>query len=108
MACGITLRVLKERREGALINPKIYPAFKRIELRAFLYVEQNAVNREEYERCKAVVDRWEQMMKHPDSDMSAEEYYKFLTGLGFQLPPFKLKKPATQEEWNRCKLESDR
>lgn len=96
------------RREAALINPEIYPAFARIELKAMLYVERKLVDIEEYERCKAVVDQMDQVAKHPDSGMSVEEYYKFLTRLGFHLPPLKLKKPASKAQKEKYMIEAER
>jgi hypothetical protein len=94
------------RREAALINPEIYPAFRRVELEATLYVERKLVNIEEYERYKNVVDH---MLKYPPHvSESAEEYYKFLTRLGFQLPPFKLEKPASKAQTEKCMKEAER
>lgn len=91
-------------REAELINPEIYPAFAKIELKAMLYVERNLVNIEEYERCKAVVD---QMAPH-SVDMSDEEYYKFLTRLGFKLPPLELKNPVSKAQEEKCMVEAER
>jgi len=103
VACGITLHVLKERRENALINPGIYPAFRRIEIYALVYVNQKTVNIDEYNRCKAVVDH---MRKYPPHvGESAEEYYVFLNRLGFKLPPFKLKNPPTKNQRKKCMME---
>lgn len=95
------------RREVALINPEIYPAFARIRLKAMLYVDRKLVNIEEYERCKSVVDQRASLAEYPDSDMSAEEYYKFLTCLGFQLPPLKLDKPASKAQKAKCMREAE-
>jgi len=69
-----------------------------------LYVERNLISIEEYKRCKAVVDQ----MAPYSVDMSAEEYYKFLTRLGFQLPPLKLKKPASKAQKEKCMREAER
>lgn len=102
---SLVIFVLIGRQEAGLINPEIYPSFARTELQAMLYVEQKFVDREVYERCKAVVD---QMKKHPDSYMSAEEYYKFLTRLGFKLPPLEPKNPVSKAQKEKCMVEAER
>lgn len=100
---SLVISALIDRGEDKLINPEILPAFGRIELNAMIYVEREFVNREEYERCKAVVDHYPRNVEE-----SVEEYYKFLIGLGFKLPPLKLKKPASEAQWEKCKAEHDR
>ncbi len=92
-------------------NPEIFPAFRKIENYALLYVEQETVDREEYERCKAVVSRMEEDAKmlneNPDYFPLAEEYYNFLISLGFKLPPFKLDKPSAKEEREQSMREQE-
>jgi hypothetical protein len=79
------------RYENSLVNPEVFPAFVRIENHALLYIDRKIVDREEYGRCKSVVDNM-------DSEMSAEEYYEFLLLYGFDLPPYKLSNPPTDEQ----------
>lgn len=93
------------RREVSLINPEIYPAFKRIELEAMLYTKRKLVNVEEYKRCKAVVDG---MIRRYRDEASVEECYKFLSSLGFPLPPLKLKEPASEAQKEKCMIEAKR
>lgn len=104
VACGITLHILKERRENALINPEIYPAIQRIEIYALLYADQKTVNIDEYYRYKAVVS----MMENNYYDETIEEYHVSLNRLGFKLPQFKLKNPPTEAQQKKCMMETDR
>jgi len=110
--CGLILFISKERKANSLINPEIYPAFRKVENHALLYVEQKIVDREEYERCKFLVNRMEEDSRkeynYPDFRVSAEEYYNFLEGLGFELPPFRLQHPPTEEQKKQAMIEQNR
>lgn len=92
-------------------NPEIFPSFRKIENYALTYVGREEVNREEYERCKLVVDRMENDYKLLDKDPNyfppAEEYYNFLISLGFKLPPIRLDTPSTKEKQDQCMKEQD-
>lgn len=102
----------EQRRANSLINPDIHPAFKRIENYALVYVEQQIVDRLEYERCKEVVkhlgQQWDGWSTYPNyEEESAEDYYEYLSGLRFTLPPFRLSSPPTQEQYDKAMREKD-
>lgn len=101
---AFTLWILKERRDNLLINPDIYPAFRKIEIHALIYTNQKLVNIDEYERCRVVLDH----MRYPYSSETDEEYYTYLSRLGFNLPPFKLKESPKEEHKKQCIMEADR
>ena len=106
------IHIESERKANSLINPEIYPAFRRIENHALLYVERKLLDRDEYERCKMVVDRmgkdFEISNRNPDYFISAEEYYNFLVSLGFKLPQFRLSAPPTKEQEQQSMMEQKR
>lgn len=89
----IKLSGLYQRRQVRLINPDITIAFEIILIKAMLLEEQGLIDKEKYKRYKAVVEN----KSYPlDSLELPKEHYKFLTKLGFKLPPYKLKQPVTQ------------
>ena len=58
---GLTYLMFAKETNG-FNNPQIFPAFRKIENHALLYVEQETVDREEYERCKTVVKEMEKIL----------------------------------------------
>lgn len=106
---GLTTWIIKERELNSLINPEVYPAFRKIENYCLGYVEQSTVNKQIYEQCKTLVAWMEEDSKksneYPDYSVSVEEYYNFLTGIGFNLPPFRLKEPPTDVQKNQAMME---
>ena len=109
---GLIKRIIKEREAHSLINPEIYPTFRRIENYCLLLTEQTIVNKQEYERCKTLVNWMEKdskmTNKYPDYSVSAEEYYKFSKGLGFNLPPIRFKIPPTDVQKKQAMTEQER
>ena len=96
------IKICEERELNNRINPAIYPAFVETENNCLKNTEQKIVVSDEYKRCKQLVNLLESQNVQ---SASAEEWYKYLTRLGFTLPPFRLEKPANKEEYNRAMQE---
>jgi len=97
----IKLYDLYQRRQAALINPDITIAFEIINMRAFLFAEQYLIDKEDYKQYKAVIENkdypfMESYLDIGESNKATYKYYKFLTNLGFKLPPYKLTQFVTQ------------
>jgi hypothetical protein len=99
--------IMKERKLNSLVNPAIFPAFRRIENHALAYIGQKMIDKDEYERCKMVIDKMSSIDSSRDFE-PAEEYYEFLKIKGFELPPYRLKTPPTEEQIKRAMEEQDR
>lgn len=89
------------------INPLIYPAFIKIEIRAYEYVMRDEVNRKEYDLCKEVIAALEESarkeMKHEFYSLSAQGWYFYLQSLGFELPALYLNRQPTKDEIETAK-----
>lgn len=72
-------------RKHPKVNPEIFPVFRQIEKRCLNYALRENVNLYEYERCQKVNNLHQQAIK--SEFYEAEEYYKNLSRLGFNLPP---------------------
>ncbi|MHC4633018.1 MAG: hypothetical protein ACYS9C_17370 [Planctomycetota bacterium] len=97
----IKLYDLYQRRQAVLINPDVKIAFRIINMRAWLLSEQDLINKEEYKQYKAVIENkdnplMESYLSIGESNHAIYKYYKFLTNLGFKLPPYKLTQFVTQ------------
>jgi hypothetical protein len=88
------------------INPDIFPAFRRVEIYAMLYVERPNVNLKEYQRCQNILKAMDQADKAMFSP--AKKYYHKLRSLGVSLPPLTLSQPATDARHRAARAENER
>jgi len=67
------------------VNPEVFPVFRQIEDYCMDYVLSDNVDPLIYERCKEVVELKGRAVN--SEFYPADEYYKDLNRLGFELPP---------------------
>ncbi|MCK5211540.1 hypothetical protein KAJ89_02455 [Candidatus Parcubacteria bacterium] len=102
---GVIFYARYERRQSSLVNPQIYPAFRKIENNCYEYIELEKVEPLKYDACKKVTN-W--LYHNRNSDfVSSEKGYNFLSSLGFELPPYKLSRPYTENENKKAMDEQD-
>ena len=77
-------------RKTSRINPDIFPIFRQIENYCTNYIFLDTVNPQEYERCKKVINLKKQAI-NSYGDYLADDYYKNLKRLNFDLPPLFIK-----------------
>ena len=88
-------------------NPEIYPAFRRIENHALLYVKTEKDPRpQEYIRCKRVVDDIIRIRTGKEDYLPTDtQYYGFMRSLGFELPSFSPEGPMRIGDHVRARKE---
>lgn len=97
--------IIKEREKNERINPAIYPAFRKVELAAMMYLDLQIVDKDKYHIFEEVLRLYKEA---GDSSIRTgygtpnDEYYIALQRLGFDLPPLYLDRKPTKEETEKA------
>lgn len=90
------------------INPAIYPIFRKIEIEAFECVKIKSKSSNEYAKCKKVADRTiQEYFSNSEFRPTSKEWYDFLFNMGYDLPTYRLKDKATEEEYKKAMKEQE-